>query len=384
MNILHINKNYSNSRIHHNIAAEMNMKPGVQGRIFYPTYKKSREAYNIDFLDNIKCLHGYEKVLFAARNRHLVKIAEKTYNIKEFDTILAHSLFSNGYLAMCLGKKYGISYSVIITNTDMNVYFAKMPHLRKRGLNILSNADKIIFSSIAYCEELIDKYVPEDLKDNIKKKSAAIPFGIDNFWIENRKERREKEPDKNVRLLYAGKINRNKNLTLTLRACEKLTDMGFNIRYTVVGDVSHSSGFKILDELKSRDFVHYVPGVPFKDLLKYYRDNDIFVMPSITESFGLVYAEALTQGMPIIYTKGQGFDRQFEDKTVGVAVRSDSVDDLVNAVEYIVNNYNRLSKAAYEKSRVFSWPAIAERFLAEIGGEVYEGLSLNQCSCSCI
>lgn len=384
MNILHINKNYSNSRIHHNIAAEMNKKPGVRGRIFYPTYKKSREAYNIDFLDFIKCLHGYEKVLFAARNRHLVKIAEKTYNIKEFDAILAHSLFSNGYLAMCLGKKYGISYSVIITNTDMNVYFAKMPHLRNRGLKILSNAHKIIFSSIAYCEELIDKYVPEELKDTIRKKSAAIPFGIDNFWIENRKERKEKEPDKNVRLLYVGKINRNKNLTLTLRACEKLKDKGFYVRYTVVGDVSNSSGYKILDELKSRDFVHYVPGVSFKDLINYYRNNDIFVMPSITESFGLVYAEALTQGMPIIYTKGQGFDRQFEDKTVGVAVRSYSVEDLVNAVEYIVNNYNRLSKAAYEKSVVFSWPAIAERFLAEIGGEVYEGLSLNQCRCSCI
>ena len=37
-----------------------------------------------------------------------------------------------------------------------------------------------------------------------------------------------------------------------------------------------------------------------------YRENDIYVMPSIIETFGLVYAEAMSQGLPVIYTRGQG------------------------------------------------------------------------------
>jgi len=48
-------------------------------------------------------------------------------------------------------------------------------------------------------------------------------------------------------------------------------------------------------------------------------------MPSITETFGLVYAEALSQGLPVLYTRGQGFDRQFEEGEVGYAV--DCFDD---------------------------------------------------------
>lgn len=368
MNILHINKNYSNSKIHHNIVAEMNKKPRVDGRIFYPSYKSNKENYNIEFLDIIKCLYGFERMFFYIRNQHLVYIAEKNYNLKEFDTILAHSLFSNGYLAMSLSKKYNIKYSVIVTNTDMNVYFLKMPHLRKMGIKILLNAYKIIFSSKAYFEELINKYLPKEQLNTIETKSVFIPFGIDSFWIENRKGRNENVRGDKIRLLYVGKINRNKNLTLTLKACKQLISKGIDVTYTVVGDASHSSGNKILKEIKSHKFTNYIPGVPYKQLLHYYRINDIFVMPSITESFGLVYAEALTQGMPIIYTKGQGFDKQFEDKTVGISVRSDSVKDLVDAIEFIINNYSLFSKRAFELSTRFSWPIIIERFLAELGG----------------
>ena len=40
-------------------------------------------------------------------------------------------------------------------------------------------------------------------------------------------------------------------------------------------------------------------------------------MPSITETFGLVYGEALSQGLLIIYTKGQGFDGQIKEKLAG-------------------------------------------------------------------
>ena len=45
--------------------------------------------------------------------------------------------------------------------------------------------------------------------------------------------------------------------------------------------------------------------------------NDIFVMPSVTELL-LVYAEAMSQGLPVIYTRGQGFDGQFEEEKLAI------------------------------------------------------------------
>ena len=40
-----------------------------------------------------------------------------------------------------------------------------------------------------------------------------------------------------------------------------------------------------------------------------------FCLPSHAETFGLVYVEAMSQGLPIIY-EGQGFDKQFQDGEV--------------------------------------------------------------------
>lgn len=366
MNILHINLNYDKSKIHHNIVAEMNKKQGINGRVFFPIPKGSKELYNVEFLDAIRCLRKPERFLYNVRNRHLFKIAYKMYSPDKYDTILAHSLFSNGFLAMTLSKELKLPYSVIVTNTDVNGYFAKLAHLRKRGIEILMNSHRIVFSSIAYQDLLVRKYVPDHMKDKIIEKSVSIPFGIDSFWIENRKERSYRQSGEVIKLLYVGKINKNKNLTLTLDACKQLINSGLDIQYTVVGDASDSEGSLILNELLSRKFVHHIPSVDFSKLIEIYRQNDIFVMPSIAESFGLVYAEALTQGMPIIYTRGQGFDKQFDDNVVGVSVSSGSSNDVAHAVKYIVKHYNRLSKTAYQKSTKFYWPTIADRFILAI------------------
>ena len=43
-------------------------------------------------------------------------------------------------------------------------------------------------------------------------------------------------------------------------------------------------------------------------------------MTSLGESFGLTYAEAMSQGVPVIYSKGQGFDGQFKEGVVGYHV----------------------------------------------------------------
>lgn len=51
-------------------------------------------------------------------------------------------------------------------------------------------------------------------------------------------------------------------------------------------------------------------------------------MPSFTESFGLVYAEAMSQGLPVIYSKGQGFDGQFAEGVVGYHVDAHDPEEL--------------------------------------------------------
>ena len=70
---------------------------------------------------------------------------------------------------------------------------------------------------------------------------------------------------------------------------------------------------KIYKKLKINHLLIILHLYQRKNLIEFIGENDIFVMPSINETFGLVYAEAMSQGLPVIYTKGQGFDKQFND-----------------------------------------------------------------------
>ena len=86
-------------------------------------------------------------------------------------------------------------------------------------------------------------------------------------------------------------------------------------------------------------------------------------MPSFTETFGLVYAEALSQGLPLIYTKGEGFDKVFPEKHIGVSVNPNNPKDIANAINYIIDNYNNIQKKCAIASKKFSWETIAEVYL---------------------
>ena len=106
----------------------------------------------------------------------------------------------------------------------------------------------------------------------------------------------------------------------------------------------------------------YIPPQGKEDLMQIYRRNDLFVMPSHTESFGLVYAEAMSQGLPVIYTRGQGFDGQFPEGVVGWPVSDKDPQELANAIILCIQNYSKLHSAVIQNAKVFNWKDICEQY----------------------
>ena len=86
-------------------------------------------------------------------------------------------------------------------------------------------------------------------------------------------------------------------------------------------------------------------------------------MPSIHETFGMAYAEALSQGLPVIYTKGQGFDGFFTQGEVGYAVKSNDYNSIAKYVIEIYENYETYSKNCIKKAIKFDWNNIAELYI---------------------
>lgn len=282
----------------------------------------------------------------------------------EYNIIHAHTWFSDGGIAWLLREKTNKPYIVTIRNTDINVFYKKLFFLRKIGNAILRDASKIVFLSNVYYEKLLN-LIPEYLRDEVKNKSVIYPNGIDNFWLENNKVRNY-HLDKNIlNLLYMGEISRNKNVHKIIKSYIKLSKLHIEVTLTIVGFTK-----KRLIERYIRKRYNALKGLVMLDritdkneLLRFYQNADIFIMPSITETFGLVYIEALRQGLPVVYSRGQGVDGYFKNINFGVPVNPGSLNEIYHAILEIYNNYPGFEDIKRISFEDFNWRNISKKYI---------------------
>lgn len=357
MKILHINSYYSGSMFYKNLY-DYQLRSGIDISVFVPVSSSINDRKDFGSSTTISKNHTkYDRFIFHLKQHKIYKDIINKYDIKKFSIIHAHSLFTNGFIAMKLNKDFGIPYIVAVRNTDVNIFFKKMFHLRRVGVEILKNADRVIFLSETYKDEVVQRYVPEKYWKEVNNKSLIVPNGIDDYWFENIVSQKKEPSNTNLKLLQIGDINRNKNIETTVEAIKLLIKKGYKVKLDVVGKIKDQTVF---DKIKDLEFVNYLGTTTKEKLLEIYRNNDIFILPSINETFGLVYAEAMSQGLPVIYSKGQGFDKQFEDGEVGYSVLHDDEDDIANNIINILNGYKRVSKSCIHNSKKFKWSGISK------------------------
>jgi glycosyltransferase involved in cell wall biosynthesis len=92
-----------------------------------------------------------------------------------------------------------------------------------------------------------------------------------------------------------------------------------------------------------------------------------FIMPTTNETFGMVYIEALSAGIPIIYSKEQGIDGYFDIADIGPAVDPKSVKSIYMGIIQVIENYHSLKEnvATLQKDkglRKFEQTSIIDRY----------------------
>lgn len=371
MRVLHINRNYLTSPLHQVMMDHLDSSE-ADSTVFAPTDDKSLSL--IEPNPNVivsECFSKLDRFFYGRKQRKIRAALELCTDVSKFDMIHAYTLFTDGNCALKLSAKYHIPYIVAVRNTDVNDFFKKFPWLRRRGVEIMRNASKVMFLSPAYRDQVFERYVPKNLKAELVQKTEIIPNGIDDFWLnspktESLQEHMYRLEQKELRVIYAGRIDRNKNISSTIQALEQLSADGWNVEFTVVGNVADEKEFR---RISQTPFARYIPAQPKERLCELYRQNDIFVMPSFTETFGLVYAEAMSQGIPVIYSKGQGFDGQFPEGTVGYHATACDSADIAQAMRNALDRYAEISRGCPAAAEKFCWNTIAERYL-EIYGDI--------------
>lgn len=360
MKIININSYYIGSSLYKHLESALQER-SINIATFVPISEnnKIKNVENHPPHVNTKILfNNLDRIFYRKKQDKILNYFLGNYNVTDKTILHAHSLFTNGYIAYQNYIKNKTPYIVAVRNTDLNIFFRYMVHLRRTGIEILYNAEKVVFISKSYKDDTLNKYVPDKLRTSIKSKSVVIPNGIDPFWFDNIYKEKAITSDF-VNLLYVGQLSKGKNIITLINACEKLIKQGVNLKLNVVGEKVSNRIFKKVNQTSC---INYLGVLNKEELLKKYRMNDIFVLPSKRETFGLVYPEAMSQGLPVIYTKGQGFDKYFPEGEVGYSVSATNSDDIVNKILLTIENYDEITKDINDKAKLFDWKRISKLY----------------------
>lgn len=375
MNVLHINCNYMTTSLHQTMIEHLD--EFTENTVFCPVIKGCKPT--IEANNNVvavECFSKMDRLLYFRKQLRIRTAIERTIDVRNFDVIHAYTLFTDGYCAMSMAEKYGRPYVVAIRDTDINAFFRLKPYLIPLGIKIMEKASRIFFLSESYKRLMLEKYVPEKKRSILEAKMTVVPNGIDDFWLENRYTDRNvagtlgKLKNKKLNVVCVGQIIKRKNIPMIQAALRMMEKDGWKVHLDVVGKKVDESEYK---KIASDSNTTYHSPVTKEQLIDYYRKNDIFVLASHTETFGLVYAEAMSQGLPVVYTKGQGFDGQFLEGTVGYRVDPNNPEQIVRAISSILTDFTMFTKNAYEGAEKFNWKIITKSYFREYieltGGE---------------
>ncbi len=240
---------------------------------------------------------------------------------------------------------------------------------------VIEAADCVVASTPLEAEDLLSHYGADPAR------LCTSPPGVDHqvFAPGDREEaRRRLGFEDGPLLLFVGRIQPLKGVDVALAAFSRVLESHAGARLLIVGGPSGPSGRSELDRLHAfvedsglADRVRFVDPVPHADLVDLYRAADLLTLPSRSESFGLVAAEAQACGLPVVAANVGGIPHVVSDGESGLLVDGWDPGDHASAMISLLSDAalaDRLSTGAIAWSERFSWEATANRYL-----ELYEG-----------
>ena len=183
-----------------------------------------------------------------------------------------------------------------------------------------------------------------------------VPLGIDVSAAPEEESRNEEGGA--IQLLYVGRMEHRKGTIDLLRALPLVYKKMSDFRLTLVGsDRPHAPGNRTFAEYADAELPPAIrrrvtfEGVVDDDRLdRYYRECDFLVAPSLYESFGLIYLEAMRYGKPVIGCRVGGIPEVVCDKKTGLLVPPSCPEDLADAMLMLMQDSSlrcEMGKNAY-------------------------------------
>lgn len=276
--------------------------------------------------------------------------------------------FSNQiYFAL---RQYGIPTMVTVhglLHEEKKQAFMRKPSLKglyqlfvqSRDERQLLNAVPRVIVDTAYVADKLHAYGLKHVP-----KMHVIPQGIDEtFYGINC------NPNSNT-LLSVGVIGPRKGHIYTVEMFNCLRARGIDAKLRIIGVMADKAYYAILQQKIAnspyRSDMSLEVNVPRETLLNAYAEAKLFVLHSREESQGIVFAEAMATGLPVVATKVGGVPYVVAEGMSGLLCPYADVDAMTEMAAQLMTNdamWNQYSAAAREIAKDYNWTSIAETIM---------------------
>jgi len=249
---------------------------------------------------------SYEETNLFERVRRLIN------EIKNFnpDIIVVPGYFDIAYWFVLIYAK--LNKKKIITGFDSTEYDHKRIWFKEKIKKIFIKLCDGVFCYGTKSREYVCKLGMRDDKVFIRFQ-ATDNNTIEKIYLEKFKLKENLKNSYKIRkkynFIYVGRLSPEKNVKLLIEAFyeinkfENVIDWGL----IIVGDGPQKEELmNLVNKLGLKDFIYFVGGKNWKEVIDFYALSDVFILPSISEPWGLVVNEAMICGLPVIVSKRCG------------------------------------------------------------------------------
>ncbi|MDF7808181.1 glycosyltransferase [Pontiellaceae bacterium B12219] len=286
------------------------------------------------------------------------------FEAEEFDEIIISTPGTLGLCALGAATMLGLKTKGIY-HTDFPRFFADITEDENIGEGVwrymrwfFGKMDQILVPTKRYKMLLMDGGFDGDNID-------VMPRGINrekfNPSFRNRSMWADYNRNGSFKFIYAGRISKEKNIEVMLKAFMKLVEAGCDADLIVVGDGPQRDELQLKYNDPQIVFTGYLYG---EELAKAYASADLFVFPSLTDTFGNVVLEAHASGLPAIVSNEGGPQEIVESHGSGMVVNARTPHELFEAMKRVTTDvelYEELKANAERKACDSRWEYALEK-----------------------
>jgi glycosyltransferase involved in cell wall biosynthesis len=191
------------------------------------------------------------------------------------------------------------------------------------------------------CSQHVKNYYIENNPSHIKEKILVLHNAIDFSQIPQKFNK--VMPDDFVKILFVGRLVKQKRVDLLIRAVHEIIRSELCVKLFIVGDGSEKKTLMDLSErLGLLEHVHFLGAK--ENVFDYYKQADIFVLPSDYEGFASVVLEAFSMKKIVIATNIEPVKEIIKDGETGFLVRRGDYKCLAERMKVVIDNLDEFNE----------------------------------------